>query len=138
MAKQVDTLNQLPQAELDVLSCILQQGQLTARDIREALDETRPMAHASVVTLLNRLEDKGLVRKQKGKVGKAFVYQATHRPGTVHQSLVRGLLDRVFAGNGLALVNSLFETQPPSAQELDELQAMLNKMKANKQRGGKA
>ena len=45
--------------------------------------------------------------------------------------------DRVFAGDGLALVNSLFETQPPSGQELDELQAMLNKMKASKARGEK-
>jgi BlaI family penicillinase repressor len=138
MAKNKSSFAQLPKAELDVLSCMLQQGQLTARGIREALAETRPMAHASVVTLLNRLEQKGLVRKQKGKVGKAFVYQATRKPGTVHQSLVRGLLDRVFAGNGLALVSSLFETQPPSEQDLDELQTMLDKMKANKGKGDKA
>jgi len=116
---------------------MLQQGQLTAREIRETLSQSRPMAHASVVTLLKRLELKGLVRKHKGKVGKAFVYQATRRPGTVHQSLVRGLLDRVFAGNGLALVSSLFETQPPSEQDLDELQTMLDKMKASRRQGAK-
>ena len=137
MTRNKSTLTQLPQAELDVLSCMLQQGQLTAREIRETLSQSRPMAHASVVTLLKRLELKGLVRKHKGKVGKAFVYQATRRPGTVHQSLVRGLLDRVFAGNGLALVSSLFETQPPSEQDLDELQTMLDKMKASRRQGAK-
>ena len=136
MAKKKSSLPQLPEAELDVLSCILQRQRVTAREIREALAEVRPLAHASVVTLLNRLEHKGLVRKQKGKVGKAFVYQATRKPGSVYQSLVQNLLDRVFAGNGLALVHSLFETQPPNSQELDELQTMLNTMRSHKNQGG--
>ncbi len=126
MAKKNSSVPQLPEAELDVLSCILQRQRVTAREIRESLVETRPLAHASVVTLLNRLEQKGLVQKQKGKVGKAFVYQATRKPATVYRSLVQSMLDRVFAGNGLALVHSLFETQPPNPQELDELQTMLD------------
>ena len=136
MAKKKSSLPSLPEAELDVLSCILQRQRVTAREIREALTEVRPLAHASVVTLLNRLERKGLVLKKKGKVGKAFVYQATRKPGSVYQSLVQNLLDRVFAGNGLALVHSLFETQPPNPHELDELQTMLDTMRARKKQGG--
>ena len=135
MAKKNSSVAQLPEAELDVLSCILQRQRVTAREIREAIVEVRPLAHASVVTLLNRLEQRGLVQKQKGKVGKAFVYQATHKPGTVYRSLVQSLLDRVFAGNGPALVHSLFETQPPNPQELDELQTMLDKIRAHQNAG---
>ena len=137
MAKKNSSVPQLPEAELDVLSCILQRRRVTAREIREALAEIRPLAHASVVTLLNRLEQKGLVQKQKGKVGKAFVYQATRKPGVVYRSLVQSMLDRVFAGNGLALVHSLFETQPPNPQELDELQTMLDTIRAD-QNGGQS
>jgi BlaI family transcriptional regulator, penicillinase repressor len=132
MAKKKDDLPQLPEAELDVLSCLLQHGHMTARAIREALEQARPMAHASVVTLLNRLEQKELVRKQKGKTGKAFVYQATRKPGSVYRSLVQGLLDRVFAGNGLAMMQSLFETKPPNKEELDTLQSMLDDMRGAK------
>ena len=135
MAKKKSSLPSLPEAELDVLSCILQRQRVTAREIREALTEVRPLAHASVVTLLNRLERKGLVLKKKGKVGKAFVYRATRKPGSVYQSLVQNLLDRVFAGNGLQLVHSLFETQPPNPHELDELQTMLDTMRARKKQG---
>ncbi len=40
----------------------------------------RPLAHASVCTLLNRLEAKGLVRREKGPVGKAFVYRPSDKP----------------------------------------------------------
>ena len=130
MSAEDEALPQVPEAELDVLSCLLHGGTLTARQIRESLTRTRPMAHASVVTLLGRLEAKGLVGKTDEKVGKAFIYRMTRRPGTVYRSLVKSLLERVFAGNGMALVHSLFETKPPSAEELDELQALLDEMKA--------
>ena len=125
----------LPEAELDVFSCLLQRPGLTAREIREGLAQTRPMAHASVVTLLSRLEGKGLVRKTKAAQGKAFVYEATQEPNRVYRSLVGGMLDRVFGGNGMALVHSLFEAQPPNADEIEQLQTMLDEMKAKRSKG---
>ena len=133
--KNKQTMPSLPEAELDVLSCVLQKGKVTAREIREALTEVRPMAHASVVTLLTRLEAKGLLCKEKAAQGKAFVYEATQKPGTVYRSLVGGMLDRVFGGNGLAMAHSLFETKPPNAQEIDQLQALLDKMRARGSEG---
>ena len=133
--KNKQTVPSLPEAELDVLSCVLQKGKVTAREIREALTEARPMAHASVVTLLTRLEAKGLLRKEKAPQGKAFVYEATQKPGTVYRSLVGGMLDRVFGGNGLAMAHSLFETKPPNAQEIDQLQALLDRMRERGSKG---
>lgn len=124
-----ETMPSLPEAELDVLSCVLQRGKVTAREIREALAQARPMAHASVVTLLTRLEAKGLLRKEKAAQGKAFVYEATAKPSTVYRSLVGGMLDRVFGGNGLAMAHSLFETQAPNAEEIDQLQTLLDELR---------
>ena len=128
--KPSNSMPSLPEAELDVLACVLRRRRVTAREIRDALDRTRPMAHASVVTLLTRLEAKGLVRRQKADQGKAFVYEATQRPGTVYRSLVGSLLERVFGGNGPAMVSSLFETKPPSQEEIDQLQALLDRQRA--------
>jgi BlaI family transcriptional regulator, penicillinase repressor len=123
-------LPSLPEAELDVLSCILRQSGITAREIREALATVRPMAHASVVTLLTRLENKRIVRKEKGPQGKAFVYETTQERAKVYRSLVGTMLRRVFGGNGMALVHSLFEAKPPDAEEIAHLQAMLDKMRS--------
>ena len=58
-----------PRAELDVLGCLWQHGRATARELREAMGGYRPMTHGSMVTLLKRLEAKGLVTKRKGPVG---------------------------------------------------------------------
>ncbi len=119
----------LPDAELEVLAHLWRDGTATAREIREALDHYRPMAHGSVATLLGRLRAKGLVARRKGPVGKAFVYKPTRRPGPGYRRVVGEMLQRVFGGNSVALVTSLFETQPPTPDELEELQRLLDQLR---------
>jgi predicted transcriptional regulator len=92
------------------------------------------MAHASVCTLLKRLEDKGLVVRAKGPAGKAFIYQAATRPAATRRRLLGQLLDRLFGGSGVALVSSLLESRPPTRAELDELQSLLDDLR--RQRAG--
>ena len=122
----------IPAAELELLAVLNQRGQATARDLREALEQTRPMAHGSVVTLLTRLEAKGLVTKRKADEGKAFVYSATAKGRQSHKPLLRNLLDRVFAGSSVQFVASLFESRPPSEDEIEELQTLLEELRKKK------
>jgi BlaI family penicillinase repressor len=123
----------LPDAELDVLACLWRGGEATARELREALAESRPMSHASVATLLARLQDKGLVDRRKGKVGKAFVYRATDRPATGRRRVVKRMLERVFGGDSLALATTLFQTKPLEADELNALQQLVDKLREEKE-----
>lgn len=126
----------LPDAELEVLACLWRKGSATARDVREALDHYRPMSHGSVVTLLNRLQAKGLVDREKANVGKAFLYKPTRKPEPTYRSLVKDMLQRVFGGNGVALVASLFETHPPDAAEIEQLQKLLDDRRRQEQKQG--
>jgi BlaI family penicillinase repressor len=129
----------LPGAERDVLACLHRLGQATARAIRETMESYRPMTHGSVVTLLKRLEAKKLVAREKAAEGKAFVYSPTKLHGPSFRGLVKDLLQRVFHGDGVALIASLFETKPPSAGELEKLQLMLNELRsAPAKKGGKS
>jgi BlaI family transcriptional regulator, penicillinase repressor len=124
----------LPAAERDVLACLHQHGQATARDLRESLDSYRPMAHGSVLTLLKRLEAKGLVAKEKGPIGKAFVYRACQQPRTTFRGIIKQLMNRVFHGDSVALMASVFDTKPPTAEEVEKMQKMLDELKAKKER----
>ncbi len=119
----------LPDAELEVLACLWQMGQATAREVREGMADYRPMAHASAVTLLGRLEAKGLVRREKGLVGKAFVYRPTRRPAATYRRILKDLVERIFGGSGVQLVTSLFETRPPTRDELEQLQQLLDRLR---------
>jgi predicted transcriptional regulator len=119
----------LPPAEMEVLACLDRLGPATAAQIREALQAYRPMAHGSVVTLLKRLEAKKLVTHRKGSVGKAFLYSARREPKGTFRGVVRNLVQRVFHDDPAALVASLFETKPPSAQELDRIEKMVQELR---------
>ena len=124
----------IPAAERDVLACLHQHKEATARELRESLEPYRPMAHGSVLTLLKRLEAKGLVTKEKGPVGKAFVYRACQQQRTTFRGIVKQLVNRVFHGDSVALMASVFDTKPPTAEEVERMQAMLNELKAKKER----
>jgi BlaI family transcriptional regulator, penicillinase repressor len=124
----------IPTAELEVLACLRQMQQATAREIREHMHPYRPMAHGSVVNLLKRLEAKKVVTKKKGPVGKAFVYRPTAATVSIYGNLLDRLLNRVFGGDSMALVTSLFETKPPNARQLDKLEQLLDELRA-KRRG---
>jgi len=123
----------LPDAELEVLTCLHRRGEATARDIREALWDQRPMAHGSVLTLLGRLERRGLVARKKGPSGKAFVYMPTGRRTAALRPVMRRLVDRVFAGSPVDLVASLFETRPPTPQELDAIQRLVRDLRRKRE-----
>jgi len=122
-----DSPGELPAAELDVLALVWRHGPSTAADIRRGLVAFRPMAHGSVVTLLKRLEEKKLVTAT-GKRGKAFVYAATRRPEPTYRRLVGNLLDRVFGGNAVSLVSSLFAGRAPDAEEIAQLRSLLDNL----------
>jgi BlaI family transcriptional regulator, penicillinase repressor len=122
----------LPDAEMEVLTCLHRRGEATAREIREELLSQRPLAHGSVLTLLGRLERKGLVGRRKGPVGKAFIYAPTRQASATVRPLLKRVLNRVFDGNPVSMVASLFETRPPTPREIDELQRLVSDWKKRK------
>lgn len=119
----------LPDAELDVLGCLWQAGEGTARQVRETIKPYRPMSHGATVTLLTRLQAKGLLTRAKAAQGKAFVYRPTRGPQPTYRRILRDLKHRLFGGNGLSMVASLLEAHPPTTQELDRLQVMLDDLR---------
>jgi len=117
---------QIPDAELDVLACLWKHGQLTARAVRERLSDHRPMTHAAVSTLLGRLQDKDMVAREKGPVGKAFLYRAKGDPRKTYRRIVGDMVERIFSGNAMALVSTLLEARLLSRDELPQLRKLLD------------
>lgn len=115
----------LPEAELEVLACLHQRGEATAAEIRSHLASFRPMSHASVDTLLQRLMRKARVARRKADRGKAFVY-FPRQAGPDLGSAVARLRERVFGGDTVSLVASLFGAQAPTRAELERLKALVD------------
>jgi predicted transcriptional regulator len=121
-------LPNLGPAELDVLRTLWERGASTAREIREAMESHRPLAHASVATLLKRLHEKGLVEYRKGDRGKAFLYEARHELEHVQSSAVKKFVRRIFAGDAMSLVSALVESEPLTPHQIREVRQMLDRI----------
>ncbi|MEZ6128860.1 MAG: BlaI/MecI/CopY family transcriptional regulator [Planctomycetaceae bacterium] len=123
------TAPKLPDAERDVLACLNQLGEATVKELQEALQSVRRMEAASVLTLLKRMEDKSLVTKRKADRGKAFVFRPTENSAVACRGLMRELFQRVFGGDTMAFMASFFETEKPTAQEIEQLEKLLEDLK---------
>jgi BlaI family transcriptional regulator, penicillinase repressor len=132
MPRSAPDPSQLPPAELEILAHLWRHGSSTSRQIRDALAPRRPMAHASALTLLARLEAKGLVTRAKEPDTRGYLYSPTRRPGPTYRRLVRDLTDRIFGGSAVQLVSSLFAGRAPTRKELDELKKLLQDLESQK------
>ena len=129
-----DTEPILPEAEMEVLAAVHAREEADAREIREALAGYRTMQHASVLTLLGRLEAKGLVTRRKAPVGKAFLYTAATSTRPLYGSLLKRLVQRLFTNDPARLVATLFDATTPSADELRRIRQLVDEMEGRKRK----
>ena len=80
-------------------------GEGTVRDIHRALAASRPRAYTTVMTIMDRLEQKGIVTRRK--VGKAFRYQARLSAEEARLKAVEKIVEGFFDGSPQALAAHL-------------------------------
>jgi BlaI family transcriptional regulator, penicillinase repressor len=91
--------------ELECLSVLWPMGEGTVRDIYRALAETRPRAYTTIMTIMDRLEQKGIVARRK--VGRAYLYRATLSSEEARLKAVEKIVHGFFHGSTEALAAHL-------------------------------
>jgi predicted transcriptional regulator len=124
----------LPEAELEVLAALQALGEAPTSEIRRWLEPFRPMSHASVSTLLNRLEGKALVRRRKAEIGKAFLFSPTGDPSATLGRAASRVLHRLFGNDSASLVASLFGRHEPSLEEIGRVKRLVDELYGEKKR----
>lgn len=121
---------QLPEpteAELEVLRVIWQQGDSTVRQVHEILSRQHPVAYTTVLTTLQIMHQKGLVKRDASE--RAHVYAASLSQRKAQKRFLGKILDRVFEGSSAELVmQALGSGRPASNEELAMIRARLNEL----------
>src|ERR1700686_4515476 len=91
--------------ELECLSVLWPLGEGTVRDIHRALTASRPRAYTTVLTIMDRLEQKGIVTRRKA--GRAFRYQARLSAEEARLKAVEKIVEGFFDGSPQALAAPL-------------------------------
>ena len=115
------------EAELEVLRVLWQQGDSTVRQVHEVLAQGNPVAYTTVLTTLQIMHQKGLVRRDAYE--RAHVYAAVLTQRKAQKRFLGKLLHRVFEDSSAELVmQALGSGKPASAEELAMIRARLNEL----------
>ncbi len=115
-------------AEHAVMEVLWDESPLTAQDVAERVDPGKGWSANTVKTLLGRLLAKTVIGHEAD--GRRYLY----RPLVARDDYVAGesrrLMDRLFGGKLTPLVAHLAERDELTAQDIAEIEALLQELKA--------
>lgn len=123
---------ELSPAQREIMEIVWERGEVSARDVRLALAETRDLARNTIRTMLERMEAKGwLLHRQEGRT---FIYYAALQRETTIGEKVREVVDNVCGGSAETLVNALLNHRGLSRAELGRIRKLLDEAKATRKK----
>lgn len=110
----------LGELELTIMEILWERNPATVREVREVLAEERELAYTTVMTVMSRLADKGLLSRKKE--GRAYVYwpdkSRTELESSLAGQVVRALLEDF---GEVAVSQFIHELEQVDRQSLDQL-----------------
>ena len=118
------SLPDLSRFEWQCLKLLWERGEASAREIHGDLDHGP--GYSTVRTILQRLEDKGAIRKTHRRE-KAWIYRPAVSRARMIRREVKRFLDAVFDGAAIPLVSHLAEMDALGLEDLQALERILDK-----------
>ena len=116
--------------ELAIMKVVWRTDEATVRDVYEALQETRPVAYTTVMTMMRILQEKGYLTKATND--RAHVYRPAKPSQQVLGGMVRDFLDRVFDGASDALLVHLARDNKLTAKQRRIVRQLLDGKESDK------
>lgn len=123
--------NHLPrptEAELELLRVLWEQGPLTVREIHDALSADKGTGYTTTLKILQKMTDKGLVRRDESS--RSHVYEPVAKAEPTQRLLVRELLQKAFGGSPGRLVMQALSEKKATRAELAEIRRLLDELEA--------
>ncbi len=97
--------------ELECMKQLWPIGEASVRDIRDALAISRPRAYTTIMTIMDRLAQKGVVARRL--VGRAYLYRPNFTAEEARARALGRLVEHYFSGSTEALLQHLSGGSPP-------------------------
>ncbi|MGH9865187.1 MAG: BlaI/MecI/CopY family transcriptional regulator [Candidatus Acidiferrales bacterium] len=96
------SLLELAPLELDCMTALWLLGEGTVREIRETLAPRRSRAYTTIMTIMDRLAQKGIVERQR--TGRAWKYRANLSKEDARAHAVAQIVEKFFGGSAEELL----------------------------------
>lgn len=110
-------------SELKVMELVWEGEPISAKAISLLAAERYGWNKNTTYTVIKKLEAKGILHREEP----GFVCTSLISREEVCKTETQGLIDKLFGGSRKALFSALLEDEKLSAEELDELRAMIEK-----------
>jgi predicted transcriptional regulator len=115
----------LTPAEWEIMEAVWsREGPVTVRDVLEHVFPNGEKAYTTVQTVMNTLEKKKLLKRQK--TGLVNFYSPTRSQEEVVKAEMSSLVSRMFGGSRTALANSLLSLEDLSLEEIERIKALID------------
>jgi predicted transcriptional regulator len=104
-AGQRHSILDLAPLELECMSALWSMGEGTVRDLHRELSNSRRRAYTTILTIMDRLAQKGIVMRHKA--GRAYLYRANLSAEEARMKAVEKIVAGFFAGSPEALAAHL-------------------------------
>lgn len=113
-------------AELKLLRELWEHGEQTVSDLHERVQGYWPVGYTTVLKLLQRMTEKGLVERHRD--GRAHVYRATADREPTERRMARSFLQRTFDGSLGRLLQSALPPGRARGEEIEEIRRLLDRL----------
>ena len=117
---------QATDAELETLRVLWQTDGLTASEVHEKLSEIKNRSRTTVLSLLQVMLDKGLVRRDETKFPQR--YHAAVDEDAITGGLLHDFMERVFGGSARQLLMRLASSKKSSPAEVRQIRKMIKEL----------
>lgn len=109
--------------EKSVMDILWERGEATGREVFEGISREKTLAFTTVLTVMDRLLKKGLIKRAKR--GGVFVYTASMTKDNfvkqISQEVLQGILDISASSAASSFVDLLYKTNPEEIDRLSKL-----------------
>ena len=120
-------IRSLSPAQAQIMEIVWQCGEVSARDVRLALnesDESRDQSRSTVRTLMDRMEEKGWLKHRLD--GRTFLYSATQPKKERLTQKLREVVETLCDGRPEAIVATLLDDRGITQEGLQSIRKMLD------------
>lgn len=119
----------LSKAELEIARIVWGLKSATVRQVHDALPVGRDVDFTTVQTYLKRLEEKGYLKVRLEN--RTRIYAPRVKPRTVIRETVDDLVERLFGGDAMPLMQHLVEEKEFSTADIEQLRSLLNRLEGD-------
>ena len=125
------TIQQVSDSELELMKIIWAKGgtALYAQIMEKLMEEGCTWQKNTVITLLSRLVEKGLLKTSK--IGRRNEYTAIVSEGDYQADQAQAFLNKLYEGNAKGLVSTLIQREMISAKDYEELKQFWERGKSD-------